>query len=163
MAITAGTDTYITLAAADTYIATMPGSYPTVWDALSDADKETYLKRAARYLDNHYRNRWVGDIMTTTQTMSFPRYGCDNQGRVIDSSYPTNLQYAQAEVAARMANSEELNTDLDRGGEVIREKIGPIETEYSGTAPTGKTYPEIDDLLWLLLVDRGSTARLVRV
>ena len=164
MAITAGTDTYITLAAADTYIATMPGTYAAVWAALAtDAIKEKFLKRAARYLDTHYLGRWVGSIMTTTQVMSFPRYGTDNEGRVIDSSYPTNLKYAQCEVAARMANSEELNTDLSRGGEIVREKIGPIETEFENTAPIGTVYQEVEALLKLLLLQRGSTSRLLRV
>jgi len=164
MALTQGTDTYITLADADTYIATMPGDYPTVWDALADAAKEKFLTRATRYLDNAYRNTWVGDLYVSTQVLSWPRIGYDNQGRVIDGLYPDYLGYAQCEVAARMANEEELNTDQDRAGWIEKERLGPIETVWNSNAPMGTTYPEIEDLLWLYLNNtQGSTATLVRV
>lgn len=48
MSITVGTDSWITLANADTFFSSHIGSSP--WDALSDADKEKYLKTAYRWI-----------------------------------------------------------------------------------------------------------------
>jgi len=158
MAITQGTDTYISLADADTYIAAMAGDYPTVWAAISeDSDKEAYLKRAARILDGKWGSQFVGAIYKNTQTMEFPRDGTDRSGRDIAGEYPTKLQDAQAEIAARLANGEDLTEDRNRGGDVKRKKIGPIETEWNVAAPVGKVFEEIEGLLWLYLRSSNTT------
>lgn len=48
MSLTVGTDTWITLSAADDFFSGHIGSSP--WDALSDTDKEKYLKSAYRWI-----------------------------------------------------------------------------------------------------------------
>ncbi len=48
MSITVGTDSWVTLAEADTFFASHIGSSP--WDVLSGNDKEKYLKTAYRWL-----------------------------------------------------------------------------------------------------------------
>jgi hypothetical protein len=48
MAITVGTDSWVTLAEADTYFESRIQTDP--WDALSDANKEKYLKTAYRWI-----------------------------------------------------------------------------------------------------------------
>ena len=73
MAITVGTDTYITLAAADTYVAAnylSTDTKYTTWDNLTDANKEIYLKRATKRLDRQYLR---GIKAVSTQTLEFPR------------------------------------------------------------------------------------------
>ena len=73
LAITVGTDTYITLADADTYISnnyvTTSTEYIT-WDALTDANKEIYLKNATKKID---RGIYRGIKAVSTQTLEFPR------------------------------------------------------------------------------------------
>jgi len=73
MAITVNTDTYISLADADTYVAanylTTDTKYST-WDGLSDDNKEIYLKRATKKLDRQYLR---GIKAVSTQTLEFPR------------------------------------------------------------------------------------------
>lgn len=48
MSITVGTDSWVTLAEADTYFESHIASDP--WDALSDTNKEKYLKTAYRWI-----------------------------------------------------------------------------------------------------------------
>lgn len=73
MAITVGTDTYISLADANTYVS---NNYPTTateytsWNALSDANKELYLKKATKKIDRLYLR---GIKAVSTQTLEFPR------------------------------------------------------------------------------------------
>ena len=155
MSITQGADTYIELADADTYIATL-SSYATAWAALSDADKETHLKRAAIMLDDKFQGRFVGELYSRTQAMGFPRVGYDNDGRLITGSYPTRLKYAQAEIAARLANGETLYSDVERGGAVKREKVGPLETEYFTGAPSYKVIQIVNQLMKRYLLPAGN-------
>jgi DNA-binding NarL/FixJ family response regulator len=76
MAITVGTDTYISLADANTYVS---NNYPktsteyTAWTdiaSLTDADKEMYLKKACKKID---RQMLRGIKTLATQTLEFPR------------------------------------------------------------------------------------------
>lgn len=73
MALTVGTNTYISLADADTYISE---NYPSTsteyvaWDGLSDADKEIYLKKATKKID---RQILRGIKAIDSQTLEFPR------------------------------------------------------------------------------------------
>lgn len=73
MTITVGTDTYISLADADTYIAANYASTDTqrvAWEALSDADKEVYLRKATQAIDSL---RIQGAKYDLTQALQFPR------------------------------------------------------------------------------------------
>jgi hypothetical protein len=73
MAITVGTDTYISLADANTYVS---NNYPTTateyttWNNLTDANKELYLKKATKKID---RLLLRGVKAVSTQTLEFPR------------------------------------------------------------------------------------------
>lgn len=73
MAITVGTDTYISLADATTYVGsnyvTTSAEY-VAWAALSDAQKELYLKKAQKKIDRLYLR---GIKAVSTQTLEFPR------------------------------------------------------------------------------------------
>lgn len=73
MAITVGTDTYIGLTDANTYVAnnyvTTSTSY-TTWNALSDANKEIYLKKATKKID---RQMLRGLKAVDSQALEFPR------------------------------------------------------------------------------------------
>lgn len=73
MAITVGTDTYVSLSDADTYISNNYVSTSTeftTWDALSDGDKEIHLKNATKRID---RQILRGVKAVDTQTLEFPR------------------------------------------------------------------------------------------
>jgi len=81
MAITVGTDTYISLADADTYVAdnyVSTDTTYTTWDNLTDANKEIYLKKATKKLD---RQILRGTKAVSTQTLEFPRALYSNYSR----------------------------------------------------------------------------------
>ena len=74
MAITVGTDTYITVADADTYVDLFylsADAKKVAWDLLSDADKEILLRRATQSLENI---KYPGFKQEENQTLSFPRH-----------------------------------------------------------------------------------------
>ena len=54
-----------------------------------------------------------------------------------------------------------LMPDLDRGGKVISETVGPISTTYSSGAPAGTKYEMIENLLRGCL-NGGGTLKMVR-
>jgi len=73
MAVTVGTDVYISVADADTYMTNnyiSTSTEYTTWDALSDGDKEIYLKRATKRID---RQKIRGAKAVDTQTLQYPR------------------------------------------------------------------------------------------
>jgi hypothetical protein len=73
LAITVDTDTYISLSDADTYVGEnyiSTATEYTTWDALSDSDKEIYLKKATKKID---RQILRGVKAVVTQTLEFPR------------------------------------------------------------------------------------------
>jgi len=73
LAITVGTDTYISLADADTYMSNNYVSTSTeftTWNALTDGDKEIHLKNATKRID---RQILRGIKAVDSQTLEFPR------------------------------------------------------------------------------------------
>jgi hypothetical protein len=73
MALTVGTDTYISQADATTYISnnyTTTSQEYTTWNALSSNDKDLYLRKACKKLD---RQILRGIKALATQTLEFPR------------------------------------------------------------------------------------------
>jgi hypothetical protein len=156
-AIVSGAESYISAADATTYH-TARGN--TLWTG-TDAVKEAALRKAAAYLDGHYRNRWKGVKVrpvpmdgVTEQLLEWPRYD------VVISDYlfpcdeiPQRLKDACCELALR-ALSAPLADDITAG--VKREKIDVIETEYFQGAAPGTTYPLVDQLLSDYLKPSGS-------
>jgi len=115
MAITVGTDTYITVAEADAYLAehyVSTDARLTAWDALSDADKEIYLRNATRSIDSV---KYSGRPKDREQALKFPRCYSDDTAYYADPDYPYvdwewyHGEYCQADVpdAVKDAQAEE--------------------------------------------------------
>lgn len=137
----------------------------TEWAAASTAEKEAALRLATAYIDGKYRHKWAGArVKPVLQALEWPRTGVI-VGNLSAGSYffdapisggqyyPLNkipLQVKQATMAAALrALSGPLVADYDGG--VIREKIGPMETEFAATGERGTVYREIDFLVsWFL-------------
>lgn len=98
--MTVGQDTYITLAEAEETIAAYLLSddlQRTAWSALSDADKEIYLKRALQRIDAQV---FTGRKANADQPLQFPRYG--------KTTVPASVKFAQAlEACAEIGISRE--------------------------------------------------------
>lgn len=73
MTITVGTDTYVTVADADTYVSLnylSTEAKSVAWDTLSDGDKEILLRRATQSIEVL---KYPGLKFDSSQTLTFPR------------------------------------------------------------------------------------------
>lgn len=127
----------------------------------TDAAKEAALRRATVYMEQAYRMRWLGSRAVETQALSWPRYITQQvDGWYIDSNeVPAAVVSSCADLALR-ALSADLNADLTQG--IKREKVGPLETEYSEYSPQAARYRAVDMALAPYLTGGGAQMRLER-
>jgi len=159
MAITVGTNTYITIADADTYFSNLGN---TTWDGKTDAQKEVALRLACQYIENKYSGRWKGAVTDLDQALSWPRSGVtDREGRSIDTDeYPSGLTDAQCDLAYK-SFTETLMPDIDAGAsQMIEQKAGPVTQKWSPGKNPKKRFELAHSLLKPYLVTSG--VRLVR-
>lgn len=145
MALVIGTDTYISQTDCSTYLASVYLSTDAkliAWTALSSADKDTALRKAAKMID---RQPLVGYKSITTQTMEFPRILYTEGGSYdynllqYDEWYdpqtvPTAVKNAQCEIALEIGQGTSNNTermDLRRQG-VKSFSLGKLSESYGG-------------------------------
>ena len=160
MAITVNTDTYISLADAETYIS---GQYIstdakyTAWDALSDGDKEILLKRAAKIID---RQPLVGIPATATQAMEFPRAIYTDYKRrdlpiltthfdsdwYIQTETPDEVKHAQVEIALQEATGNPKRVELQQQG-VKSFSLGKLSESYGSGSNNAIVSHEARELL----------------
>lgn len=148
-------ESYVSVADAD---ARQTALGNTAWTG-TDAAKEQALRRATAFMEQRYRSRWKGTRLLRAQALSWPRYGAIVDGYDLDSNYvPDDIANACADLAVK-ALTETLNEDQERG--IVREKVGPIETEYDAFSSQAKRYPAIDQMLAPYL-QGGGHSRLLR-
>jgi len=157
-------------------------SAPTTDEAIEQA-----LRRATRYIDGRYRDRFTGWRTTAvTQALEWPREGVSlyapagwgqywggfassgygySSGVVLGNAViPQQLKDATAEAAIRELTSPgSLTPDQVPSKRVLRQAVGPISTEYANTTDTRPIVTLIDELLAPLLSRQsalsGSLAR----
>jgi hypothetical protein len=131
---------YASVAEADAYHLLRGNS---TWTGL-DAVKEAALIRATSYITGEYSSRWPGYRSSGTQALDWPRSGALDADGYYQSGVPVAVKVATIEAALlELVTAGTLTEAQDRGGAIVREKVGPIETEYSDGAPTGTVYPAI--------------------
>lgn len=116
------------------------------WAGLNVGEKQRYAILASDYVDLRFGPRFRGYRRGTTQGLEWPRLDAvDDDGHLLQG-VPNLLQKAVAEYALIAARQGELapnpdlpvpNEALEDGvsttsptGELIRERVGPIESEY---------------------------------
>lgn len=132
----AGADSYGSLAAFKTWADGRGRDY----SAHADAVIEAKLRLAYDYINTV--RRFKGYIaQNSAQTGAFPREGLtDWDGRTV-TGVPQRVVWANFELAwAQLEGGEDLYQNLDRGGRVASESVGPISTSYFADAPAGKTF-----------------------
>lgn len=138
------------------------------WAGLaSDTVREQKLRLASDYMVATYRERWAGWRVNSTQALDWPRYEVpmpDTVGGLVMNYYPSNavpaiVARACAELALRAIDGD-LAPDLD--APVVREKVGPIETEYAAGARQSTTYRAIDSMLAPLFAASGGMLKVSR-
>ena len=156
-------DAYVALAECDAYHVNLGNSDWEIdeEDSANVAKRENAIKKATAFIDMRYGGRFKGVRSTAEQALLFPRYGIsDNDGYVLEN-VPTAVKRATCEAALKLFLGTDLMPDLDRGGKVISETVGPISTTYSSGAPAGTKYEMIENLLRGCL-NGGGTLKMVR-
>lgn len=149
-------ESYISVADASTRQAALG---QTNWATLSTAEMEQALRRATQYMLQAYRTRWKGYRLNGTQALDWPRWDVVVDGYdVAANEVPTAIANACSDLAL-VAASGDLNPALERA--VIREKVGPLETEYAEHSPQAKRYRAINMALSPYLIGGGASASLV--
>lgn len=134
------------------------------WIAAINADQERFARMAAQYIEATWGRAFQGSRSTTTQALSFPRFGVEVDGVCIPTApLPRQLKEAHAELAIRAASGG-LMPDQTAPGEIVLErvKVGPIETEtqYGSGGKSQETWFRLVDALMAPLV--WSSDELVR-
>lgn len=153
-------ESYITVADADAYFLARG---VTAWAALTTAAKEAALRKSTDYMVQTYISRWSGVRVTSTQALDWPRAWVDLADNITNLAYingayvdsttiPVPVQRACAELALK-ASSADLLADQEQA--IVREKIGPIETEYDRYSSQAKRYPAVERMLQPYLTGKG--------
>lgn len=151
-------ESFASVAAADTRHSANGNA---AWAALATtALKEQALRRATQYMEQAYRTRWHGKRKERLQALSWPRNDVVVDGWSIDSDIvPPEVVNACIDLALK-ASTATLAPDLERA--IVREKVGPLETEYSEFSPQAVRYRSIDLMLAPFLKGSAINAELVR-
>lgn len=149
-------ESYISVADADARHTALGN---TDWTGI-DAVKEAALRRATVFMEQNYRQRWKGTRLLRAQALSWPRYGAIVDGWALESTIvPDDVANACADLALK-ALAGPLTEDQTRA--VIREKVGPLETEYSAHSPQGTRYVAVCGSLAPYLSGGAGMACIVR-
>lgn len=153
----ADANTYCSLAYADTYHSERGN---TAWPLLSVGARKAALVRATDWLEQRYLTSWAGDPTTDTQALAWPRAEVlkpSERAYYLDDEMPDALRRATAELALR-ASTATLTPD-QTAATVQREKVGPLEVEYSPYSNTGGVnYPVVQGLIAHLLGGPGPSS-----
>lgn len=160
-------ESYISVTAADTYHSDRGN---TAWAALTTAVKEQCLRKATEYMLQTYRQNWKGVRMSSTQALDWPRgyvylepviTGANQEfpNLVADDIVPTEVQRACA-ILALTASTETLLPDQTQA--IVREKVGPLETEYDRASPQYKRFLAVERLLRPYFATSGSLLQVSR-
>lgn len=92
------------------------------------ADQEALLRRAGVEM---WRFQWVGNQFHDEQGLPWPRYYTIRRGFMADGvSLPRAIKLGQMALACEI-HQDDIDKPEERKGAVKREKVGPIDTEFS--------------------------------
>lgn len=140
------------------------------WAALSPDEKAIRMIRATDYIDQRFGGRFIGLIINDEQMLAWPRL--DTGTAAFDYNFetelgviPRKLKYACFEYALRAETAlapDPVVTDTGVTTVTIKDKVGPIETEYvpvSSEVKIVRPYPGADMYLRGLVVYTDSVIR----
>lgn len=124
----------------------------------TDAQIEAALIRATAAVDGYMGSRWPGLRLTSAQALDWPRSGAwDRDGWPL-TGLPAAVKVAAMEAAlVELGSLGALTEPQSRGGQITREKVGPVETEYAKGAPAATMYPAISQALSRIVRGGGVT------
>lgn len=148
-------DAYASLAAALAYHAAMGNAG---WASAVDADRETALRRATKWIDATYRKRWIGfRVNGRAQPLDWPQTGVfDRDGFAVDSTtIPDEVVNATCEAALR---------ELTTPGMLLPDYVPAERVKTASAGPVSITYADskdATDVLPILAVVEGILSRLI--
>lgn len=104
--------------------------------------KQRAIVVGSRWLSSAYV--WRGNQRNVDQALEWPRTMSQTS---VDYIIPARIKQAVAEAAIRAYAGIVLNPDLERGGQVLSEKVGPVAVTYGENAPGGVEFTGIDALV----------------
>ena len=162
MAITVGTDGYISIAEAVAHADSVGASFDGVV-----ADQEAALRRATRWVDATYRIRFSGyKTAKRTQSLEWPRTDAEdaNGEEIPVDEIPVEIKDATAEAAIReLAKPGVLAPDVVPGEQKVLTQVGEISwtSLASGGADAQRPVVSVIDGILAPLIG-GKTNRLLR-
>ncbi|PVZ56561.1 hypothetical protein C9422_18745 [Pseudomonas sp. B1(2018)] len=125
--IVPGAESFATAAELVTYA----GNFGRVIPADTTA-QEALLRRAALEMN---AKPWKGRTASPLQTLAWPRFeACLNRFPVPSNTIPAQIKAGQMALATEI-HADDLSPPEQRLGAISREKVGPLETEYSTASP----------------------------
>lgn len=126
---------------------------------LTEAQLVSALLKGTDYVDTF---SYKGVKTYSSQFLQFPRLECFPTGEQLPlpfDSVPSKVKRAQMSAAIEELKGVELLPTISPSDFVKREKVGPIETEYSDALKTGMSTPSfysVDSLLKEYFTNRNS-------
>ena len=143
----ASSNSYVTLAAANSYFETVPDS--TTWTNKTDDQKNRALISATRWIDSL---NFYGDRCDEDQALKWPRNNYDVDGVELECSViPNDVKYATYELARALANDTGAITDSTGTTGLYDEvQLGDMRVKYSKTSQAVGTINNVFDVYpWL--------------
>lgn len=121
-------------------------AYCTLYDysEILELSEEAQVAALVKACDLLQTYKYRGVQTYTQQGLAFPRLECFPRGASLPIPFdkvPTPVKRAQMAAAISSAQGINLQPNIDPGGFVIKEKVGPIETEYANGMSNGLTMP----------------------
>lgn len=110
----------------------------------TDTQIEIALRKATDVIDTKFR--YKAARLVSGQALEFPRTGLMDHSGYTVTGVPARVMRACNELAFR-ALTEDIAPDLDRGGRVQSESVGPLSVTYAADAPAGRTFTLAENLL----------------
>lgn len=154
MAVTIGTDAYVSEAEVTAYLAARGSD--TAWVAAGTTKQSAAIIEATSYLDANFR--WTGTLADTEQPLGWPRVDAyDREGRLLPD-IPAALKNACSELAnlALGGRLMPMNLASSNSSAVKRRKIGDVEVEYANGS-SDASYDYVSMLLAGIGAQRSAT------
>jgi hypothetical protein len=147
-----GADSYVSLADARTYSENRALSL-----AEDDVAAEAQLRRAFDVIET-LEERFSGN--REYQSTAFPRKNMWVNGfEVMNDVVPMQVVYAQVQIAIAIEQGFDPAPVVVLADKIVREKLGPIETEYASGASVYNSTPQITAAMGLLRQLFGSSGQ----
>ena len=143
----ASSNSYVTLAAANSYFETVPDS--ATWTNKTDDQKNRALISATRWIDSL---NYLGDRCDEDQALKWPRNNYDVDGVELECSLiPAQIKYATYELARALANDTGAITDeTGTTGLYDEVQLGDMKVKYNTRSQAVGTINNVfDKYPWL--------------